>query len=573
MSTWQLDCTYDTYIAPYTGETGNNDSSTRLRTYSWNDGTNVRCAPFLQFEITNGLQYKKITKAVLHYYLTLYSGEYGSYAGCDMRSFSASANISSVITYSGYNSYGGFSTAERQVFSGGIYSGNGIWCEQDVTNFITNNIYDNYLTLCPTMLGSNNLAIASVESGNGAYLQIEYEDVLPSAPTLLYPVNVYVRQDSVITMRWNFNSESGAHQKTATIEYRKYGNETWNILASLTQIDTFYYVPSNTFDVGVIEWRVKATDELDQESDYGTGSFVVTGKPAYPVFTTIKNDALTEIDWNASDQNAFKIQIFKDGKLILEDEQHTNHLYYKPKMFLQNGTYEVRLNIMNSYDMWSGYTSKIFVLNAPVPYNVAQITVSYSGDHVEILSSLVGEVYLYRTVDGESTCIAKMDKSNMYTDYFVRNGERTGYFLRTHLKGISDCQTKYIIPVLNGFSISDSTKCIEILKSTDQFIPFSEYTNVEMELNEFDGREHPVAEFGDHTEHSITRKCYLTEEQYALLRDMMLSRTNLVYKDDRSRLMTCNVSSLPIDNRMKNGYTATIKLTEVDREEGVTINA
>ncbi|WP_312373017.1 hypothetical protein [Lachnoclostridium sp.] len=572
MATQSLRCSVDTYIS--IGDNSNHSTATKLKTDNWpaDQKNPTRYATVLQFEIPNILRFKKINSVKLS--VTIKTDVGSGFGAVYYRAYTASASIAD-LSYTNYANRGSVSSPILDIQTVSLNPGTSYTKERDITEIFTNNVVNNLFSVMVNVPNPNidDLYILSNEnSSNYPILTIDYEDVLPVPPTLLYPVDVYVDSDRELTFRWTFNTMSQSKQKGYLLQWKRSDDSNWYILSSETTERSTYTAPANTFTTGQIEWKLRTIDEIDQVSDFSSSLFVVKGKPSLPVITSIKNDTLTVIEWTASDQVGYEAEIKKDGEVIYKSDKSTKETILKPNLFLPDGNYELRLRTINSYGLWSNFASRIFTISTAKP-NKPSVSVSINGDIAYISAEFNTDVaYLYRMDTEEIILIAKLTDKK-YVDTAIRCNMHSKYFVRAYNVGFTDSIQVVALATTNGFIVSDSKDIIRIDLSEERYIPFAEELSKEFDLVEYSGRKDPVVEDGEHERQVITRNAFINEEQYAKLRKMFNTSTIVLYRDNRGIKLWCKITRLSRKNAMLDmGYNIDISFTKVFYKEGIEVN-
>lgn len=573
MSSTVITCQNDTYLNSSSAST-NFASAGLLKTKPWDTASPIYI-PIFQFVIPQGIQYKKISSVKMQY--RIYQYDYrASITGAEYRGFSANSIVDTVITYANQYTYGTYTEPHSVDFRFTLAGPDTSYqlssyatAVSDITPLFVNNVINGIFSVAVNLNGAN---LYTTIHGNSmslpAQLTIEYEDVLPGDPILIYPVEAYVNQDQQVKFKWAHNTESGAYQNGYELQWKKSTDESWTTLTSGTGLTNSYTAPAGTFPTGVMNWRCRTTDILSQVSNYSTSSFVVKGKPLAPVISDVKNDALTEIKWSASEQVAYESELYKDGVMILSNSRSTEENSYKPLIFLADGRYEFRIRIMNSYNIWSDWTSKVFTISTTKPIK-PDIAVSVNGHVARIVLDAPG--YIYRVEDGKEKLIA-ISAEGTYEDYELNCNKRTGYFVRVYDVGYTDSNTVYVTTQFDGFIVTNGTDTVQITESTETFIPFYEESSKESELIYYSGREYPVIESGEFLQRVIKRTCSIDEDQYNKLLKVYHSNDNIIYKDNRGCRMNCHMSKPNRTNSFALGkYTTELTFTQIDRKD-VSIN-
>lgn len=574
MSSTTITCQNDTYL--YLGsQNANYSSATKLKSKTWEKDDTTFYIPIFQFSIPENLVYKKISKVTIQYKIEVTNNIAGTW-GAYFRAFSADQMVDTVITYANQYNYGVYTEPiefSRQVTlaeeGGGYPNPSTTTVSADITSLFSNNVNNNIFSIAINVITtSNDVVIWAYGTSSPVTLTIEYEDVLPGEPIIIYPVDAYVSQDQPIRFSWAHNTESGAYQNAYELQWKKSNEESWTNLAIGTGTQNSYTAAADTFPTGIINWRVRTTDILGQVSDYSTASFIVKGKPLAPIISETKNDALTEIKWSSSEQVVYESELYKDGVRLLNDAKSTEENSYNPLMFLADGTYEFRIRIMNVYNIWSDWTSKIFTISTTKP-SKPTISVSLNGYCVKIVIDTPG--YIYRIEDGKETLIA-LSEAGTYEDYEIICNKRTGYFVRSYNVGYTDSDITYVTANFDGFIVTNGIDSVQITESIETFIPFYEESSKTSELIYYSGREYPIMETGEFSERIIRRTCSIDEEQYKKLLKIYYSDLDIIYKDNRGCIMSCQMSKPNRTNSFVfDKYTTEIAFTQIYRK-GVSID-
>lgn len=285
-----ITCTQDTYLDSSSNSDFSNASL--LKSKRWYPSDTPGVIPILQFNIPSEVRYSKIISAKVYYTMQQVDAIDTIY-GAHVRAFSASSIVVGNIRYNNYSTYGAFTEpidlVEQVILStvGGGYPSS-YSTSVDVASLLQNNIINDIFTIAIN-LKCNYLytRIMGYGSSSPVTLKIEYENVIPDPPTLLYPSDVYLNQDKPITFKWVYNTQSGAKQNKAELDWKKSTDLSWTSLTSINGTNNTYTVLANTFPVDQIYWRCRTTDELGQVGGYSVTSFLIKGKPLSPFITNI----------------------------------------------------------------------------------------------------------------------------------------------------------------------------------------------------------------------------------------------------------------------------------------------
>lgn len=576
MSTITIYCTRDTYVSSYSKNTNHAGASRLLTSESATSaviGKSTKQTALLQFSIPKDVQYKQITKAVLHYY---YGSDYPhTTTGVDYTPYLID-NVTAAITYNTVDALG--TLGERKSVNRSCSGGT--WMAEDITDIFTNNLTNGIFSVfvgagLTTQDDNESVSIAYIGGVNGSkdsYLVITYEDVEQLSPTITYPVDVYVRQGEQVLFSWVYNSLTAATQASVTLEWKAESATEYNVI-NLTQ-NAQSYLADIEFPAGTIDWRIKVTNDVGETSTYSEAKFVVIGKPAIPVITDVKNQTLTEITWNASDQCVYEIIISDSvGNVLISEIVHSGEMSYKPQMFLANGAYNIRLRTKNSIELWSDYTSKTVIISAVAPVqpilsmNVEQNRVRILAEHDAGTSVAV----LRSENNGAFKVIAVLgDGETEYMDETVKSGASYTYKVRAYSAGYSDSSSRSASFKFEGIYLQGNGDTLHLTMAEEKFFTHTETLSLEMVLTHYSGRIHPMVEKGEHRTRRIQKKAYVSFEDKKRF-EAIIEADEILYRDKDGNSFACVIGTPQYTRYQDRGYHVTFEATEVERE-GVVIN-
>lgn len=560
MSTMTLSVVRDTFAS------SNSPDTNYSNTASFEFILSVSDMAFYQFSLDSVLTAKKINKATLNLYVKSDQGQFlnsilAARYVCDPDALDR-------LTYSNKNSIGTEGSYTQKSINTQLTS-SVTAISVDVTDLVTGAISDESITFSIKSQRAAYTYMAK-EGGYTAQLAVEYEDIAAVDPTIIGPSDIYIKQGNPVNFSWIYNSESVATQASALLEWKKADDSSWTVINIVGDSEN-YQLDSTDMPIGLIDWRVKTTDSAGQQSGYATAQFTIIGKPGLPVITDCKNAALTEIKWNAVEQDAFEIYLMQGDAVLDYCRRSTRESAYRPNLFLEDGTYEVRLQVMNQYNIWSGHTSKMFTVSSEKPEKPT-ITAAADLDSIVITAIYTTEkAALYRSEDGKKYDPIAIIEETEYRDEEVKPGINYLYFLRAYEQGYMDSDTVSGKVFYDGIVISGEAGKVSIRRSTEEFIPFVESRSNDSQLIHYAGRKNPVRECGEFVERTIERVLFVTEEENEIL--LQLMKEPVLYRDDRRRCFWADMAGYSIENAHVNrGYTVSLLFTEIDHDSEVVLN-
>lgn len=173
------------------------------------------------------------------------------------------------------------------------------------------------------------------------------------------PINTVESGNGAITLRWSYASVDGSLQTAARVQWRQNPSAEW-VQTQINDSAVFhqFVVPANTFDAGVVYWRVAARNSAGIWGPYSdTVSFKVLSAPHVSGVTGDGKPFLT-ISWQTPTQSEYGQQAYKievDGKLY-GPYFGADARSYTLKEPLEDGAHEVKVAAQNSFGLWSDWT-------------------------------------------------------------------------------------------------------------------------------------------------------------------------------------------------------------------------
>lgn len=297
-----------------------------------------------------------------------------------------------------------------------------------------------------------------------------------------------------------------------------------------------------------------------------TSEWIVQGRPPIPTITssTIFATNRPTIIWDTQDQQGYTLEVLKDVEVVYStDQQNGLVVEHKIKDYLENGTYTVRVKVMNQYELESDWGTKQITINAQTDVDIALDTL------------LIKEAIRLKWTNPNSKFIKF---------YILRNEEviaKTTDTSYVDYAAFGECEYK-----IRGITVNDvyrdSNICYErcdirhgIVATIDQL---DENVDVGLTRNEFSfeasislesntimlsGRELPVTIFGEHSTNTFSLK-FVGDKRLKFL-SMCKKRVPFLYRDNVQKLyITITTPTYRID---KLGLEYGAQAIEVDYSE------
>lgn len=467
------------------------------------------------------------------------------------------------------------------IYTSGSAAGDRQYTSLDITELIIGYLGRNYYTL--GLVGERIVEnpttpkFGTIEGGNAAYIQLNYEYATPFKPTIVYPVGEAISNTGNITFQWKYNSSGTTGQQKFDLRWKMQASTTWNTVSQTTG-NTYYTMNANAFTNGIVEWQVRTYNRHNMASEWAESQFVVIGKPGNPVISGVRNDAMTEITWNANkaEESAARVKIKKAGVLVYDSGVIPGGIEdaHKPDLILDNGNYVALLSISNMYDMWSNEISYPFTISNTKPPTPA-LMVATCGDYVKLTYTFVADAeYIIYRAEGEGEFIpVKRTRATEYNDYAVRSNVQYRYFVRCYKKAYSDSAVKDIYVQYKGYflsSVADMGNRVNLLyHDTEMFMPVERRMKNDNALILYTGRKKPVKESGTHISETVSITVFVTRKNQAQLEEIYRSNGIFCLRN-ADFVMYCDVVELGGSMSFFNkGYLLNLTFETVDYEEKV----
>ena len=590
MATTTLTMTAGTWCRTSDNVNHSSDSWLRSTLYPRYDSTNMGGNfAILQFTIPNTLKYKQIKKVQLSYYTkhilggTEQTGK--AFDGLTVSPYVASGTALSNVKGNNVDTYGEVGTpVALSPYEDWVGANYPLWRTQDITSLFESNLYNNqYFSIIlysapggpserVTTAPGQYAAIGGVGSGYAAYLTIDYEDVAQPAPTPAYPVGAYVNENTDLLFSWSWNASTQAVQTAVQLEYKLASAQNWTVV-SLTQSGHSYTL-SGGLPQGAYQWRIKGTNDAGETSGYSnTAEFTVIGKPGVPVINAPANKALTEITWQANDQNSFDITLTdSNGRELINETVASSAASYKPNMLLK-GTYTVGIRYRNSTGLSSDWAYKVFSITAAGPTKPV-MTLYGDAENVRIVVARDSALnYVIMRAEDADLDFKILDR--MSADTFIDKTAKfnTGYSYKVRAygsAGYTDSDAAHFR--CNSEKIALQTEDVDIFLtlSEEEFFPYTEDATNDMAAYRCPGREFAIVEHSETTNCEFSSALFVTEKQKADV--TRISKENYIYYRDYSgRAFPVAIKTLSFNRYMKAGYIANIGFLRIAEKE-VTVN-
>lgn len=532
-----------------------------------------------QFVIPQNLRYKRFIGATLIMYTTSRAGTSESFGtGCRLSPYKTRDTLDELIwnNRGTLGEQGDIIEAEPQSWDQSETFPR--WRYLDVTAIFKDYIVDGtYYTIMinawPGLgagyyAGIGNASLTDYETR----LSVDYEDVPQLPPSPSYPVGTYVMENTDLLFAWNWETTTGSSQAAVQLEYKLKTAESWTTV-SLTQTNHTYLLTGGLAQ-GVYQWRIKGTNDAGEVSEYSSiAEFNVVGQPAVPVIDNVPNKALTTITWATTDQNAFDIQIIdSNNKTVINDSVASSVASYKPNIFLK-GSYTAKVRVRNSTGLVSDWGTKAFTINAAGP---SKPTIRLFQDDTQITietdtaASTNYAVIRQKGEDGAEEILGTMT-AGKFTDSTFGFDRQYKYIVRAWATGgYTDSDPERVCYPKISIVLQTEDDELEIDKSEEIYLPYTEDITGEMAVYNCIGRELPVVEHGAFESRAFKTRLYIEDEDQKERLVAMSRKDRIYYRDYSGRAFPVAIQPpITFARWMSEGYMAEMTFIRIADTEVV----
>lgn len=386
--------------------------------------------------------------------------------------------------------------------------------------------------------------------------------------TPVSPVSTTILADSSIVLTWSYSQDAGITQSHYDLQYSQDGGASWTSLASkVSGTITSYTVPANTFNAGVVTWRVRAYITNGTVcGEWAEASVIVRVNPGTSSVTCDTNPRPT-VSWTAADQKAYRVKFGEyDSGAIFGDAA----TYTIPRIFT-DGVYAVSVCTQTSTGAWSEWSEDIYIAisNAAATGSVS-LRAYAENVSVKLEWSCTNENVSHYAVYRGDICIA-FTTGLTYTDIY------TASEYSYHVIGyISDSSVIYSPTVYGAPNIScdvisavTDISWISLRYSMNESMTRSYDISVDMYYKYYAGYRYPVAvTSGKYTGKGSFTKAFKTRN--AAERILALAGKTVIYKDKNGGLMYGTLSTAGYDSERR--FSVSFEIYSTNHDEEVDIN-
>lgn len=368
----------------------------------------------------------------------------------------------------------------------------------------------------------------------------------PQIPTVKSPIlgETVAPSGGVVRFSWAHNPspQSNLPQKGYNLQISGDGL-TWETI-TVTSTNQYADVPIAKIPSGNFYWRVQTIDTDDAPSDYSDQAYAYYGTaPAAPsIVTSVFTSAKPRLIWTTTfAQSAYKVQILKGATYIVDITAESSDQFYDIPVALENGEqYTVRVSARDEAAHYSAWAEDAITANYIIP-TTPSFFLSKKKDGIEIIISHnqtgILRYDIYRFAPGDTDFIRiGSTTTKKYKDWSVMAGN-----VRYKVIAVSDsgeskaAQQQTVFELTTGWltPVDDPTHPFEVRYNVqDKY-----YTDYDVSMMEYSGREKPVAEFGQLAQRSVTVSFATNDKDtYKALERVIRQRKTILYRNARMKM-------------------------------------
>lgn len=426
------------------------------------------------------------------------------------------------------------------------------------------------------------LRVTNIDNQVSAYATIDIfvTDNVPSV-TASYPNEVNLNNSSKSIFTWDFTEEVLVGQKSYEIGWSSNGGANWNTVTVVAGRHYHEY-PANTFPVGSIRWRIRATNNYNKISGYSYAEFTAIGQTAAPIIKSVSENAIPTIVWEAGFQDCYEIRIREGGKIIYESGLQIGQEVrsYQCNIMLGNGIYSIEMRLLNTYGYYTEWISYNHILNLPEPEAPGMVFASVSNDFGVDISG--------NTVNGLKTYVVRKDSDTgeeqilgiyggEYHDYKAALKKPYQYTLRTYAAngglGYANGEMQDITVNVEGVlihDIRDYKNFVKLYIGEDVLFNIERSDSYTKAVYQCIGRKYPVKEQMDWiiTTRKIT--AWVSDSDYSRLLDICNNSGTAYYRAEQEAFL-CDIEMELRGYYVGGGKFVSITVSRLDEKTEVIL--
>ncbi len=426
------------------------------------------------------------------------------------------------------------------------------------------------------------LRVTNIDNQVSAYatMDIFVTDNVPSV-TASYPNDVNLNNSSKSIFTWDFTEEVSVGQKSYEIGWSSDGGANWRT-ASIASDRHYHEYPANTFPVGSIRWRIRATNNYNKISGYSYAEFTAIGQTAAPVIVSVSQDAIPTVTWTSQYQDCFELRIRQGGKIIYESglTPGSDVRSFRCNVMLADGVYSVEIRMVNTYGYYTEWNTYSYVLGTAKPQAAQVSEVSVQKDFGVKISGVVPaglKAYVVRKNAKTNEIVIVGAYERQFYDYTVPLNQEYFYTIRTYnaavLGGYTDGAWKRVFIEADGMVLHDATNMKNFIHahfSEDTLFQIDRTDTYAKTFHNIIGRKYPVKERMDWMTSQREAAVWLSDEEYERILDISLSSGNIYYRAEKEAFL-CDMEIQLTGRYVGGGKFVKVSLNRLDEDTEVNL--
>lgn len=419
------------------------------------------------------------------------------------------------------------------------------------------------------------LKVTAEEGLSSAYVQSQFNNLVKRPKVSVeFPDNINIQRERTQIFIWNYEGEE-LEQASYEIGWSSDDGATWNT-ENVTSSEKHHVFEAETFPTGRIRWRIRATNSAGYEGDYSYGEFGAIGQSEAPIIESVSQNAIPTITWTASNQEAFEMKItgrevnYESGMIGGKETRS-----FQPNIMLGDGTYVVKVRILNIYGMFSEWGETAVVLTTNKPNSEPSITLLGNELYGARLSGsgVSGKGFFVRKEAGKETIIAEYIAGEEVIDCNLQPGKIYSYVLRDCLEGYTDSDEAYYECDFSGVLFHDKEDLqnkIHILLSDEEYVEAENVLTKNTVYKQCIGREFSIKETNSQKTEEIHVKGFLNKEQYQKAYEMYSLGKTVLFRHE-NHCCYADISGFKKQKYFDKGYIVEISFVRLDESNEVKL--
>jgi len=416
---------------------------------------------------------------------------------------------------------------------------------------------------------------ATLESGNAVLTTATfYGQLATPKATPTYPIDISVKASNKLIFTWNYESETfDSPQKSVAIKITQNGN---TITRTKTTSEHFYELAANTLSVGNASYTITVTNNAGKSYTSAPVSFYVIAQSGAPDITAVSNTAIPTVSWNAEYQDAYEIKFYQGETLLYESglQVGQNVRSATIPLVLKNGNYNISIRALNTYGLYTDWSSYSYILNAMEPEAPTNIKVTVNENCGVNISFDTPANYerLYvirRDIEGKEVILGRTEGN--YTDYTARPNTPYEYTVRHSKAGAIDGEWLAVRTLLEGVMLYGGNNMSEALRldsNRDKF-EISHSESVTRTLVKCLGRKYPVKEGSEWVDTVREFSAFVSDQNMPKL-ERIIQSEKIYYKGEKE-FFACDVEMSSTSDYVIGGKLIKFTVTRIEGDEVVVI--